>query len=590
MTKTGLPRKSASDARPPSSVSPATPSSAAGAGSVAALSGPPDVPHAAVASASAMRASRRTMPERLPALRKVGAVIAGGEVAAGIRRALSPTIVAVALTALAGVVLRVWAYRATIGTPNGDEAVMGLMTRHFLDGELSTFYWGQSYGGTQEVLLTVPVFLLTGTSWLGLRIVPIVLSAVAALLVWRVGRRLFGEPAGTVAGLVFWIWPGFNIFWLTHQQGFYASNVVYCALLLLLALRVAERPDALRVGAFGLVLGLAFWQTAQIVPVAAGIVLWTVWKAPRALRRLHVAVPLAVLGALPWIVWNVTHEWESLHQPEYGDKLQSIRLLASPVLPMIVGLRAPLSAELLLPPAALTYLVYVVLVAAFVYGFVTSIRRDVSILYVVVLVFPVVWALSPKTSLALGTPRFVVALTPVLALLLAQLATGWRRGAAILALALVVSVVTLQRTEQWFSDTPRETTHAEGLGPRHTVQWVPRDLGPLVERLDELGLSRVYAEYWLAYRLNFDTEERIIAAHNAFVEVTVEDGQAVPTTLDRDRYPPYTDEVREARHGFVFYRQYIDTIPIVPDLERLGYRRHDVANFAVYAPPARITP
>jgi hypothetical protein len=516
----------------------------------------------------------------------VVAVTAGGQVTAGYRRALSPTIVAVGLTAIAGVVLRVWAYRLTIGTPNGDEAVMGLMTRHFLDGELTAFYWGQAYGGTQEVLLTMPIFALTGSSWLGLRIVPIVLSGVAALLVWRVGRRLLGEPAGTVAGLVFWIWPGFNIFILTHQQGFYASNVVYCALLLLLALRVAERPDAMRVGAFALVLGLAFWQTAQIVPVAAGVVLWTIWKAPGALRRLHVAVPLAILGALPWVVWNVGHDWESVLQPEAeeGDALRSIRLLASPVLPMITGLRAPLSAELLLPPAALTYVVYVVIIAAFVYGLVRYIRRDVSILYIVVAVFPFVYALSWKTSASLGSPRFVVVLTPILALLLAQFATDWGRGAVILVLACVISIVTVQRTEEWFTDTPRRTTHAEGLGPRHTIQWVPRDISPLIARLDALGLSHVYAEYWLAYRLNFDTKERIVAAHNAFVDVTLEDGQAVPRTLDPDRYPPYTEQVRAARHGFVFYRPFADMIPIVPDLERFGYRRHDAGFYVIYAP------
>jgi hypothetical protein len=483
------------------------------------------------------------------------------------------------------VVLRIWAYRATIGVPNGDEAVMGLMTRHALDGELTTFFWGQAYGGTQEVLLTVPVFWLTGSTWLGLRIVPIVLSAVAAVLVWRVGRRLLDEPAGMVAGLLFWIWPGFNIYWLTHQQGFYASNVVYCALLLLLALRVVERPDAVRVGAFGLVLGLAFWQTAQIVPVAVGIVIWTVWKSPSALRRLHVAVPLALLGALPWIVWNVGHDWESLRQPDIGDKLQSLRLLASPVLPMITGLRAPFSAELLLPPAALTYLVYALLVGAFVYGFARSIRRSVSILYTVAIVFPFVYALSTSTAAELGTPRFAVVLTPVLVLLVAQLASDWRRGAAILALACVVSVVTLQRTDAWFRDTPRPITHADGLGPRHIAQWVPRDLGPLVRRLDQLGLSYVYAEFWLAYRLNFDTKERILAAGNGFRGVIVENGQAVPTTPEPDRYPPYTERVRERRHGFVFYSRYLETIPIVPDLERLGYRRSDVASFVVYAPP-----
>ena len=161
----------------------------------------------------------------------------------------------------------------------------------------------------------------------------------------RLGRR-----AAAVAAALFWIWPAFNIFQPTHQQALYASDVVYCSLLLLLALRVVEQPDRLRVGLFGFVLGLAFWQTAQIVPVVVPIIVWTIWKRPGCLRHIWLAMPLAALGALPWIVWNAGHGWESLAMPDYGDKLRSLRLLASPVLPMTVGLRAPFSAELLLRP------------------------------------------------------------------------------------------------------------------------------------------------------------------------------------------------------------------------------------------------
>ena len=32
------------------------------------------------------------------------------------------------------------------------------MVRHILHGELTTFFWGQAYGGSQEALLTAPVF------------------------------------------------------------------------------------------------------------------------------------------------------------------------------------------------------------------------------------------------------------------------------------------------------------------------------------------------------------------------------------------------------------------------------------------------
>ncbi len=490
------------------------------------------------------------------------------------------------LAALAGIALRVWAYRSVAGTPNADEAVVGLMARHALHGELTTFYWGQAYGGTQEVLLTVPVFLAVGSSWLALRAVPILLGAVASLLVWRVGRRTIGEPAATVAAFVFWVWPAFDVYVLTHQQGFYASNVVYCALLLLLALRVVEQPDRVRVGLLGLVLGLAFWQTPQIVPVAAGVVAWTIWKQPRCLRQVTTALPLALIGAAPWIVWNAGHGWESLAQPDYGDKLHSLRLLASPVLPMIVGLRAPFSADLLLP-APLTYLAYAGLVAAFCVAAVKTRRQPISILYLVTAAFPLVYVLSPKTSLALGTPRFVVVLTPILALLLAQFATTYTRAVAVLAASLVVSAVTLGRMEDWFRGTPRPTTYAEGLGPRHTVQWVPRDLGPLIALLDRLQLDHVYADYWTSYRLDFDTRERIIAAESSFDRLTPDRAQATPVQGGPVRRPEYGQRVRRAPHGFVFYRQTVDSVPIVPELERRGYRPHRVGSFVVYARSGR---
>ncbi len=488
------------------------------------------------------------------------------------------------LVAGVGIVLRVWTYRSVSGTPNADEAVVGLMARHALDGELTTFYWGQAYAGSQEALLTVPVFLVAGSSWLALRIVPIVLSAVAALVIWRVGRRTIGPRVAAVAAALFWIWPAFNIFQLTHQQALYASDVVYCALLLLLALRIVERPDYMRVGLFGFVLGLAFWQTAQIVPIAAPVIAWTIWKRPGCLRHVWLAALLAALGALPWIVWNAGHGWESLAMPDYGDKVRSLRLLASPVLPMIVGLRAPFSAELLLP-SALTYLVYVGLVAAFAFGAVKTRHRDVSILYFVAAVFPFVYALSPKTSLALGTPRYVVVLTPVLVLLVAQAATRYHRAAAILVVAGAISVVTLHRMDSWFRAEPRPITQAIGLGPRHTVQWVPRDLGPLIAGLDRLGIDRLYTDYWLAYRLAFDTRERIIAVENRFAGVAFDSGQAVPSASTDVRYPAYETEVRRARHAFVFYEQLIGSVPIIKQLERHGYRRHLLGRFVVYVPP-----
>jgi hypothetical protein len=492
--------------------------------------------------------------------------------------------IAFAVVGVAGIALRVWAYRATLGIPNADEAVVGLMARHVLQGEFPTFYWGQAYGGSQEALLTAPLFAIGGSSWLALRLIPIALGALTSLVVWRVGRRTIGEPAGAVAGALFWIWPPFIVYQLTHQNGFYASNVLYCSLLLLLALLVAESPTHPHVGLFGLVIGLAFWQTPQIVPVLGGVIAWTVWKQRRSLRRLWVAVPLAALGALPWIVWNTRHGWESLTLGAYGDKLHSLRLLASPVLPMMAGLRAPFSAELLLP-APLTHLAYLALIGAFVYGAFKTRRTNTSLLYVVTVAFPLIYIISPKTSWAVSSPRFIVVLTPVLALLLAQLAGTFVRAVALLAIACAVSVVTLERMDDWFRAKPPPFTRVDQLGPRHVVQLVPRNIDPLVRMLDGLGVDHVYANYWLAYRLDFDTRERITAVESNFRSVQFVHGQAVPVDQHDVRHSEYERAVRQARHAFVFYKQTVASTPYLEELQRHGYRPHPVAGYVVYAMP-----
>src|SRR5689334_11855547 len=103
--------------------------------------------------------------------------------------------VAVALVGIAGIAVRVWIYRSVLGVPSSDEALVGLWAMHAARGDFTTFFWGLHYGGTQEPLLSVPLFLVFGASWLALKIVPIVVAGVTALLVWRVGRRTIGERA-----------------------------------------------------------------------------------------------------------------------------------------------------------------------------------------------------------------------------------------------------------------------------------------------------------------------------------------------------------------------------------------------------------
>jgi hypothetical protein len=494
-----------------------------------------------------------------------------------------------AVVGVAGLALRVWIYRSALGVPDSDEAVVGLMTMHLLDGEWTTFFWGQGFGGSQEAILTAPLFALFGPGWLALRAVPIALTGVTAIVVWRVGRRTLGEPAAAFAGCLMWVWPPFLLQRLTHQYGFYASGVLSCALLLLLALRTVERPTRARSAVFGLVLGLSLWGSAQVLPVVVGVVAWTGWRCRVWLRRAWISAVFAVVGALPSLVWNVGHDWASLHSTiaDTTSYTHRLRIFVSPLLGMLLGLRTPYTQERLLP-AALTFLAYAALALLLVYGAYRARRTDASVLYVVAAVFPFVYALAPQTLFS-QEPRYLLVLAPVVVLLVAQLATSYVRGVVVLCVALALSVATIARME----------TYAHDVAPQPPK--APRSLTPLVETLDRLGLDRVYADFWLAYRLTFETQERIVAAQSKLDRIGLVNGDLLAGRHPFIRHRAYERQVEAGPHGFVLFRASLehgaDRPPgpqadararqlagLAARLEQAGYRRVDVGPFVVLAP------
>ena len=468
---------------------------------------------------------------------------------------------------------------SSLGVIDGDEAVWGLMARHVLDGEFTAFYWGQGYGGTQEVLLTAPLFAAFGTSVLAMRAVPVVLTAVAAVLVWRIGRRTIGEPAASVAGLLFWVWPPYLIWKSVRAHGFYGSGLVLAGLILLLVLRLGERRSRLDFALLGLVLGLGCWQTPQIVPLAVPALAWLAWRRGAAWRDAWPAPPAFLLGVLPWLVSNVEHSWWSFTVTT-GDTPYALRLRGffSSTLPMVVGFRIPFTSEWPLGTAlsGAVYVVIVVLVTITAWR--TRRRPNMVLLSSVAAAYPFLYALSPATWLV-DEPRYVVMLLPVAVLLLAQPFTTLRRGALAIVAAVALTALVLMQ----IASSPEYDRRADG-------QHIPRDFGRLVVELDRLGLDRVFSSYWIAYRLDFETRERIIAAEALLRTLAVRGGRVaprVPTRPNDNRYKPYDTVVRAApRPGYVLLQGTADEARARPLLEANGYVRRVFDRFVVYEPPA----
>ena len=280
----------------------------------------------------------------------------------------APLVDAVVLGGIAaGLALRLWVLRSTAGALDADEAVWGLMARHFEHGHVTTFFWGQSYGGTEETLLTVPVLWLFGSSATAIRVVPMALWAVASILVWRIGARTIGEARGRVAAVLFWTGSAYFVWKSTRAHGFYGSGLALGLAVMLLTLRLRDRDSRLDYIALGAAAGLGWWATPQTAILVLPALVWLVAHRRGALRGAALAVPAFIVTSLPWWVFNIRHDWASLRpSADATTKLAHLHNLFSATLPTALGVRVPWSLAWL-PDQAFGAGLYAVLLAAFAY-------------------------------------------------------------------------------------------------------------------------------------------------------------------------------------------------------------------------------
>ncbi|GAC1313441.1 MAG: hypothetical protein NVSMB12_05100 [Acidimicrobiales bacterium] len=436
-------------------------------------------------------------------------------------RSRTPYVLA-AGAAAAGLIARLVVLHSTLGTLDSDEAVVGLMARHFARGDFRAFYWGQPYGGTIEPALAAVVFRLLGSSTTALKSVPLTLDAIAALLTWRVGRRLTTATAAGVAAVLVWVWPATYLWWSLKERGFYEAGLCLTLVGALLALRIAAASgrgcwaDWLGLGAAA---GLGWWETPQVVYVLGPIALWLVWRLRAGVWRGIAAVPTLVLGALPWLWPNVQNGFASLRPPPSpvkGSYVDHLFTLAHVGAPMTVGLRVPYTTRWL-HPAPLAQALFVATIALVAAG---CLRRwpGGRLVGLVLACLPFLHALLPLAG-TVAEGRYTLFALPWIALAIAH--RGDHRVAAGVALGLASGVTVVGLLAMRGQTDPYAPD-------RH----VPRSLASLERTLHERGVAHLWANYWVAYRLTFETRERTIAA-----------------PASSDRFPAYATAVGADPHA-----------------------------------------
>ncbi|MCB9456842.1 MAG: hypothetical protein H6671_12725 [Anaerolineaceae bacterium] len=125
---------------------------------------------------------------------------------------------------------------------HADEAVVGLMARHILQGERPTFFYGQAYMGSLDAWAVALGFGALGESVLTIRIVQSVLYLLVVALGWQVAWRISGNRiVAGVAGLALAV-PTVNVaLYTTATLGGYNETLLLGGLLLWLGYGVSQQ-------------------------------------------------------------------------------------------------------------------------------------------------------------------------------------------------------------------------------------------------------------------------------------------------------------------------------------------------------------
>jgi hypothetical protein len=440
----------------------------------------------------------------------------------------------IAAAVLLGLGLRGW-YLFHVPV-NSDEAIVGLMAQEILHGHFSAFYWGQPYGGGEPYVVAA-MFAAFGQSAFVLGLTAVVLSAGAAILTWRIVRRLVTVPAlALLAGALVWVGPDAALQNSTREYGFRGVTMVCGLAAVLAALRLLDNSRRwLDVVALGLFAGLGWWSSPEIgyyLLPAALIAIGAIFGSKsshweRIFRTLAVIGAFAV-GALPWL-WANFHSGFASLQPSkfpggattrmntgFGDRLG---VFFRNALPIEVDLRrlvsgtfvvggAPNSGTLHTLGVAIAVVVYAVLAGATVLCIARGGRW--SAVGLAVVAFPLLFAAQPGTWYW-SDGRYVVFLGPLLAIVLAagveQLVRRAPRhrthrprvrwNVATVAMSLVALAVGALTVTAFNGDTGTSLrTAASGWGdPNQPVDQA-------ISILEAHGVRAGLADYWVAYKVD----------------------------------------------------------------------------------------
>lgn len=485
------------------------------------------------------------------------------------RRRQQLLIAAAAVVAVVvGVVFRWWVLRSSTGSTISDEAVTGLVSldivrRH----DLHLVFPGQQYTLPFESYLMAPVLAITGASDVVLKLVAVLEWAVSAWFIGRIAGLFVSRAAARLVAGVAWIGAGTLLVISTQDLSGYNSGLALSLVAVYLAARAATRAQPLPWEGFaaGLCAGVAIWchpMFAAIALPALAVTTWFHWRAWREWWLVTAAGGAAGLG--PLAVYNIRHSFPSLSFPDYGTPsayFERLQIYGMQTLPRLLGFRSYEGVWLL--GGIVGKLLYVAVLVVAAAGLVLAATRSRAgvVLLVATAVSPFVIGLLRPTNYYIDGRYAIVYFGPIVVGLAVAVMWVVARlqvpfGLAVFAPVLWAALVAFPFANHLLEDD----------------NTVPNaDVDAVIATLDRAGIDRVAADYFVAIRIEWRSDEHIRAATVGIPLVRFPRSQAL------------VDAAADFKVAYVFFpgQEYTGSLRLPLDL----YTVVDAGGFKVYLPP-----
>lgn len=214
----------------------------------------------------------------------------------------------VVLIILVSTLLRLYLFIGAGYIVDGDESLVGIQAKHYTQLKtLHPFVYGQDYMGSLQSITAAFVFLITGVSFVSLKMVPLFYYILFLIIYYIFALKNFNKNIA-VFSLLILAFPGLTLNkWTLMPTGGHIENLFLSILLSYFAYNIIYNDTYKKshLYIFSFLTGLAFWTHPFSIFLILVYTIFIFIKIKPSIKLFSINLLFFIVGSLPLWIYNV---------------------------------------------------------------------------------------------------------------------------------------------------------------------------------------------------------------------------------------------------------------------------------------------